>query len=346
MASMRFRIGDKEVGEGCPVFVIAEIGYNFNTLDEAKAGIDAALAAGADAVKFQTFRAETVAARGVDFPEEAGATSQFDEFKRYELSEEAHFELFSYSMERGILPLSTPSYYDDVDLLEKLGIAAYKIGSDDLTNLPFISHVARLGKPMILSTGMSDLSEVALAREAVRAAGNEQLAFLHCVSNYPIRDMSVVNLRAIETLRRALSVPIGFSDHTTTMTAALGAVALGATIVEKHFTASHDIDAPDVPFSATPPELKALVDAIRDLSRALGSGEKRPAKTEVDMRRDTRKSVVAKVPIAGGQVIGKDDIIVKRPGRGIPPSLAHLVPGRRAKQAILADETITWEKLD
>lgn len=340
------KIGDRLVGEGQPVFIIAEIGYNFNTVQEAKASIDAAAECGVDAAKFQTFKAETITSRQTDFPVEAGATNQFEEFKRYEMSEELHRELFKYARSKKMLVFSTPSYFDDVDLLELLDVEVYKIGSDDLTNIPFISYVAEKKKPIIFSTGMGTLAEVEEAVQAIRAAGNDQIIILHCVSNYPIQDLRGVNLNVIRTFQQAFDVPIGFSDHTTTIAASLGAVALGATVIERHFTLYKRLGVPDAFFSADPGEMKALVQAIRELEQALGTGVKRPTPPEQAMRSETRKSVIARIDIGKGEVITKDKIIVKRPGTGVPPKQAHLVLGRRAKQPIKADEVITWEKLD
>ena len=340
------KIADRMVGEGQPVFIIAEIGYNFNTLEEATASIDAAIECGVDAIKFQTFKAETVASRFIDFPEEAGGTNQYDEFIQYEMSEETHQALFSYVRERGMLVFSTPSYYDDVELLERLDVPVYKIGSDDLTNLPLLKYVAEKGKPIIFSTGMGTLAEVDDAAQTIRATGNDQMVILHCVSNYPIKDHSVVNLRAITTLQHAFDAPVGYSDHTTSPTAALGAVALGATVIERHFTIDKNLPAPDASFSADPTEMSALVRAIRELEQALGHGTKRPAQTEQEMRLETRKGTVARRDISRGETITEDKVILKRPGTGIPPKLAHLALGRRAKQDIQADEVITWDVLE
>ena len=340
------KIGDRLIGEGHPVFIIAEIGYNFTSVSEAKASIDAAIECRVNAVKFQTFRAETVVSRHTDFPAEAGATNQFEEFKRYEISEELHRELFAYARDKKVLVFSTPSYFDDVDLLERLQVEVYKIGSDDLTNIPFIRYVAEKGKPVIFSTGMGTLAEVDEAVQTIRAAGNDQIVILHCVSNYPISDLHIVNLKVIRTFRQAFNVPVGFSDHTTTIAASLGAVAIGASVIERHFTLDKRLPAPDAFFSADPTEMKALVQAIRELEQALGDGVKQPTPTEQAMRLETRKSVIAGMDIGQGEVITEKMIIVKRPGTGIAPKLSQLVIGRRAKQAIKADEVITWEKLD
>jgi sialic acid synthase SpsE len=339
------KIGERLVGEGRPVFIIAEIGYNFTTPNEAKASIDAAIECGVDAVKFQTFRAETVTSRNTAFPAEAGATNQFEEFKRYEISEDLHRELFDYARSKKTVVFSTPSYFDDVDLLERLEVEVHKIGSDDLTNLPFIQYIAEKGKPIIFSTGMGTLAEVDEAVQTIRAAGNDQIVILHCVSNYPIRDLSSLNLNVIRTFRQAFNVPVGFSDHTTTMAAALGAVALGASVIERHFTLDKRLQVPDAFFSADPAEMKVLVQSIRELEGALGTGVKRPTPTEQAMRLETRKSVIARADIEKGEAITREKIIVKRPGTGIPPKLAHLVLGRRAARTIKADEVISWDKL-
>lgn len=339
-------IGKRLIGESQPIFVIAEIGYNFRTLDEAKASIDAAMNCGVDAVKFQTFRAETVASRYTEFPPEAGSTNQFEEFKRYELSEDAHRILFDHARKRGVLVFSTPSYFDDVDLLEQLEVQAYKVGSDDLTNLPFIRYVAQRGKPVIFSTGMGTLAEVAEALETIEATGNQEVVILHCVSNYPLQDLSLVNLNAIPTLRKTFGVPVGFSDHTITLSAALGAVTLGASVIERHFTLDKNLDAPDAFFSSDPAEMTSLVKAVRELEQALGDGVKRPVPSEQAMRLETRKSTIARMDIKRGEVITKEKIIVKRPGTGILPKLSYLVIGRRAKRDIRCDEVITWEKLE
>jgi sialic acid synthase SpsE len=214
------RINDKvSIGPGCPVFIIAEIGYNFNNIEEGLASVDAAADCGSDAVKFQTFRAANIVTRGIEFPPEAGGGNQFAEFKKYELSAEAHARLFARARERGMVPFSTPSHDSDLPLLEGLGMEIYKIGSDDLTNIPFQVETARLGKPVIISTGMSYLSEVACTVEAIRAADNEKIIVLQCLSNYPIKDLSEVNLRAMNIIASALGVLVGFSDHTTTISA-------------------------------------------------------------------------------------------------------------------------------
>lgn len=343
MAGYEIRIGDRVIGEGRAPFVIAELGYNFNTRDEALRSVDAAAAAGVDAIKVQTFRADTIVSRDVDFPAEAGGVNQWEEFRRYEIDEATHRAIFDRARERGMVPLSTPSHPDDVSLLERVGVDIYKIGSDDLTNLPFLSHVAALGKPVIFSSGMATLSEVDEAIRTFHEAGNRQLVLLQCVSNYPVADPGLLNLRVIETYRRSFPVLVGYSDHSTTLTAAVAAVALGAVVIERHFALDKALPAPDAFFSADPAEMAALVQAVREAHAMLGTGHKAPAPTERDMRLETRKSVVARRRIPKGSVIADEDIIVKRPGTGIPPRDAHRVVGRTAARDIEADEVITWD---
>lgn len=337
------RLGERRIGENQPVFIIAELGYNFNTLDEALRSVDAAAKSGVDAIKVQTFRADTITTRNLDFPAEAGGVNQYEEFKRYEISEETHRAIFARARDRGLIPFSTPSHPDDVELLERVGIELYKIGSDDLTNLPFLRYVAAKGKPMILSSGMATLAEVDEAIRTVRGAGNDRIVLLQCTSNYPVRDLSVLNLRVIETYRRTFPVLVGFSDHSTTLSAAVAAVTLGAVVVERHFTLDTALEVPDAFFSSNPAEMAALVRAIRETEAMLGDGVKRPTPTEEKMRADTRKGLVAARAIPKGATITPEDIGIKRPGMGIAPRDFDLVIGRQAARDIQADEVITWD---
>lgn len=339
------RIGNKTIGKGEPTFIVAEIGYNFNTLDEALKSIDAAIDCGVDAVKFQTFKADTITTRDAMFPLQAGGGSQYEEFKKYELSEEMHREIFSYAREKGIIIYSTPSHPEDVELLERIGVPAYKIGSDDLTNLPFLKYVARKKLPMIVSTGMATMAEVEEAVSAILAAGNEDIILLHCLANYPIEELENVNLRAMATMERAFGLPVGLSDHTTTLSVPIAAVAMGAVLIERHFTLDKKLSVPDAFFSADAKEMKAIVQGIREVERTIGNGVKRPADTETEMRSDGRKGLVAASAIAKGTAITEDMLCIKRPGSGITPRFLDLIVGRRAKVDIKQDEVITWDKV-
>ena len=328
--------------DGAP-FVVAELGYNFTTLDGALASVDAAAAAGADAIKLQTFRADTTATRIIEFPPQAGGGNQHAEFSRFEIDEATHRAVWERARERGLVPFSTPSHPNDVELLERVGTSLYKIGSDDLTNLPYLRYVARLGKPMILSSGMATLEEIDEAVQVVHEAGNRELVLLQCVSNYPVMDPQALNLRTIPALAARLQILVGYSDHTTGLTAATAAVALGAVVVERHFTIDKSLPVPDASFSADPAELRALVDSVRAAYAMLGSGDKAPVPSERDMRAMTRKSCIAQRRIAQGRRISLDDIIIKRPATGIAPRDLDRIVGRTARRDIEEDEVITWD---
>ena len=339
----RFKIEDRTIGEGCPTFITAEIGYNFNTLEEAMRSIEVAKECGVDAVKFQTFKAETTVTKGVLFPPEAGGGSQFDEFKKYELSEDWHRKLFSHAKKLGLIVFSTPSHSSDLPLLESLRVPVYKVGSDDLTNLPLLVEIAKLGKPMIVSTGMSTISEVEESVKAILETGNEKLVLLHCISNYPVKKLEFVNLRAMQTMAEIFNVLVGYSDHTTALTTPIAAVALGACVYERHFTIDKNLPAPDAALSADPAEMKQIVQLIRETEAILGSGIKKPAPSEMGMRKDARKSLVSKKEIKKGESLTLENITIKRPGHGIPPRFLSTVIGRTAKVDIPEDTVITWE---
>ena len=345
-----FIIDDRTIGAGRACFVIAEAGVNHNG-DRARALalVDAAADAGADAVKFQTF----VAARLVtpDAPKAAyqiAATgndeSQFAMLARLELSTDDHRALIARSRERGIMFLSTPFDEACADLLQRLDVAAMKTPSGELTNLPYLAHVARLRRPMIVSTGMATLAEVAAAVEAIESAGAPPVALLHCVSNYPAAAADV-NLRAMGTLASAFGLPVGYSDHTQGIDIALASVALGACILEKHLTLDRNLPGPDHRASIEPDELRDLVRGIRRVEAALGDGRKRPAPSEAATAAAGRKSLVATRDISAGEALAGHDLTAKRPGTGIAPGLHSSVVGRRARTAIGAGTLLSWEML-
>ena len=360
MTGTRVRLGDspaairlpggRAIGPRSKTFVIAEAGVNHNgSVEMAHRLVDAAVEAGANAVKFQTFSAEGVATRQA--PKAAyqernvgSDIGQIQMLKELELSNEAHRELMSHCQERGILFLSTPHDWAAVDFLFDLGVAAYKIGSGDLTNLPFLRKVAQKGLPVILSTGMSTLGEVEEAVEAVTCQENRQLVLLHCVTNYPA-SINECNLLAMRTMAQAFGFPVGYSDHTEGCEAALAAVALGAVAVEKHFTLNRSMVGPDHQASMEPDQLRALVEGIRRVEQALGDGVKRPAATELEMRHPIRKSIAAAVPIPAGAVITDEMVTTKRPGGGMHPRYWDMVLGRVARTDIAEDTLLRWEDL-
>jgi sialic acid synthase SpsE/CMP-N-acetylneuraminic acid synthetase len=337
-------IGERRIGDG-PVFVIAEAGVNHNG-DPAMAArlIDAAAAVGADAVKFQTFDPAALASAQAPTAEyqrrsgESGA-DQREMLARLALPVEAWAGLQRRARERGIEFLSTPFDDSSADLLEGLGVPAFKVGSGELTNLPFIGRLAARGRPLLLSTGMADMVEVAAAVDAVRAHGDVPLALFHCVSSYPA-DPADANLRAIETLRRAFGVPTGWSDHTPGTEVAVAAVAAGATLIEKHLTLDRRLPGPDHAASLQPREFEALVRSVRAVEAAMGSGDKVPVVAERDVARVARRSLHWRRSLPAGHVVGDDDVDILRPGTGLAPALANTLVGRRTGREVAAGSMI------
>lgn len=333
------QIGRHRIGPEHPTFIIAEAGVNHNgSLDMARQLVEAAYAAGADAVKFQTFKAESLVSAAAKQAAYQTRNTGVDEsqlamLKRLELSFSDFRELASYCQTRGILFLSTPFDHESADFLHELGQPAVKIPSGEITNLPFIKYLARKSRPVILSTGMSNLGEVEAAVRTVQEAGNEQLALLHCVSNYPAEPADV-NLRAMACMAHAFGVPVGYSDHTLGMEVALASVALGACIVEKHFTLDVDLPGPDHRASLPPGDLAHLVTGIRRVEACLGDGRKRPSASEHDTALVARRSLVAAQRIPQGATLTAELVAILRPGTGLPPAMLDLVLGRQARHEI------------
>ena len=341
-------IGDRPVGLGAPVYIIAEAGSNHDRdLGQAKRLIEVAAKARADAVKFQTFSAERIVAetstlaKYLDAILPAGKTMS-ELFREMELPYEWHAELKAYAEACGLEFLSTPFDHESVELLDGLGVRAFKVATYELWHLPLIRDIAARGKPIICSTGMANIADVQAAVDVVRAAGNEQLILLHCVVNYP-PPFAELNLRAIETMRRAFDVPVGWSDHTPGWTAPVVATALGAAVIEKHFTTDRTRPGPDHRFALEPAELASMVQAIRDAQDALGSGVKQMAPAEADLYTTARRSLFAARVVEAGAVLTAADIAILRPGTGLEVrDLEHLV-GRTARRRIERHEPLAWE---
>ena len=345
------RIADYTIGDGQPCFIIAEAGVNHNgDIGIARKLVDVAAEAGADAVKFQTFNSDQIvapAAPKADYQvDTTGADeSQSEMLRKLELPPESFGELQDHSSERGIVFISTPFDHDSVDLLDGLGVPAFKVGSGELVNLPLLRHIATKGKPIILSTGMSYLGEVETAVEAIHEAGNERIVILHCVSAYPTEPRDA-NLKAMETISRAFQAPVGFSDHTQGLEVALAAVALGARVLEKHFTLDRGMPGPDHRASLEPDQLKELVRGVREVERALGDGVKRPTEAESNVRGVARRSIYFRNPVDAGAVLREDDLICLRPAGGIPPDQFDLVVGRTLRRSSPAGAAVAWSDLD
>lgn len=345
---MRIKIGNRLVGKGQSCFIIAEAGVNHNgDIALAKKLVDVAKESGADAVKFQTFKAEEVVtknAKKIKYQAESTGVeeSQFEMLKKLELSKRDFKELFDYAQKKEMLFLSTPDDKGSVDLLDTLGVASFKIGSGEITNFPLLKHIARKAKPIILSTGTATLEEVKEALEVIQKEGLKEVVLLHCVTAYPakIEDM---NLRAMATLRNIFKLPVGLSDHTLGITIPIAATALGACVIEKHLTLDKNFPGPDHKASLEPAELKKMIEAIRDVEKASGDGVKRPTASEEKIKKLIRRSIVAKIDISKGEYISQDMLDMKRPGTGISPKYLKRLVGRKAKKDIQKDQILTWE---
>ena len=336
-------------------FIIAEAGVNHNgNMNTAIKLIDMAKKAGADAIKFQTFKSERLVTRSTPKAKYQKANtgsgeSQLEMLKRLELTSDNFKRLFSYCRKKNIIFMSTPFDEKSADMLDRLGMGIFKIPSGEITNKPLIQHIAAKNKPIILSTGMSYLSEVEKAVRWIyeiwnKSGFNQQLTLLHCVSNYPAHAADV-NLYAMNTLKAAFGLSVGYSDHTLGIEIPIAAVAIGAKVIEKHFTLDRNMKGPDHKASLEPDELKAMVKAIRNVEKAMGDGIKRPTEKEEETRIIARRSLVAKRGIKKGDVIRSGDIIIKRPGSGILPEFKDIIKGMKAEKNIKADSVIKWGDL-
>ncbi len=330
-----------------PVFIIAEAGVNHNgDLGLARRMVEAAADAGADAVKFQTFRAESLvnpAAPKADYQKRTTPDdeSQFAMLKKLELSPDSHRNLFEHCGRNGILFLSSPFDLDSIDLLLELGMEIFKIPSGEITNLPYLRKIGGLGKPVILSTGMSDMSDIEAAIGVMARAGlnRNQLTLLHCTTEYPA-PMVDINLRAMKTMAEHFGVDVGYSDHTPGTEIPVAAVALGAQVIEKHFTMDKRLPGPDHAASLEPPELKAMVSAVRNVKKAMGDGIKQPTASEMRNRPIARKSIVAGRLIQKGEMLSCENLTTKRPATGISPMEWDRIIGTRATKTFLPGEEI------
>jgi len=329
------------------VFIIAEAGVNHNgSIVLAYKLIDVAVESGADAVKFQTFKAENVVSKNAqkaDYQKQTtdALESQFDMIKKLELDVETHKELIAYCQEKDIMFLSTPFDHESINLLSDLGLKIFKIPSGEITNLPYLRHIGSLGKKVILSTGMSNLGEVGDALNILINAGTskDNITVLHANTMYPT-PMEDVNLNAMLTIQKEFAVAVGYSDHTLGIEVDIAAVAMGASIIEKHFTLDNAMEGPDHKASLEPEELKAMVSAIRNIEKALGSNEKILSPSEEVNINIVRKSIVASCPIRKGELLSADNITTKRPGTGLSPMKWDEIVGTIASKAYQSDELI------
>ncbi len=331
-------------------FIIAEAGVNHDgSVERALELIDAAKSAGADAVKFQTFKAGLLATPSA--PKAAyqqrttsAAESQLQMLQRLQLDEAAHRKLMQHCVDVGIQFISSPFDLSSVDLLATLGIPQFKIPSGEITNYPLLKKIAGTAKPVILSTGMSTLGEVEEAVHVLQTGGATQISLLHCVTEYPA-PFEQINLRAMQTLKTAFHLPVGYSDHTLGTEISIAAVALGAEIIEKHLTIERTLPGPDHSSSLQPPEFAQMVTGIRQVELALGNGIKAPVPCEFPNMAVARKSIVANHPLPAGHRLTHNDLDISRPGSGLAPKFLPSLLGRTLRVAVDVGTTINWDHL-
>lgn len=327
------------------VFVIAEAGVNHNgSIEVAKELVDAAARAGADAVKFQTFKAENLVCKNAEkanYQMETTDTSesQFEMLKKLELTLDMHQQLITYCKQKNIMFLSTPFDIDSLYFLVDLGVEIIKIPSGEITNYPLLREVGKTGKEVIISSGMSTLDEVREALDILKEFGSKRITVLHCNTEYPT-PYEDVNLNAMVTMREKLNINVGYSDHTSGIEIPIAATALGASVIEKHFTLDKSMEGPDHKASLEPMELEKMIASIRIVEKAMGNGVKEPSDSESKNINIVRKSIVAKHNIPSGNVFTEENLTTKRPGTGISPMRWNEVIGKVASRDIMEDELI------
>lgn len=346
----KIRIGDRLLGEGEPTFIVAEIGVNHNgRLDLAERLVDSAKEAGADAAKFQAYKTERIVTKYAEKARYQKETtdprkSQYNMLKKLEIEAKGLREIHRYARKRNIMFLASAFDEESVDLLDSLDVPAFKVASGEVTNLPLLRYMGEKKRPMILSTGLSTLEEIGGALRIIREEGVEDIVLLHCVTGYPAK-IDEVNLKVMDLLRRTFGFPVGFSDHTLGISVPTAAVALGAVLIEKHFTLDKNMAGPDHRASLEPNKFREMVSAIRDVENAMGNGVKRITIEEEEIKKAARRSIVARIRIPKGAIIRENMLGFKRPGSGIEPKDLDRVIGKKAKKDIEVDELITLDKL-
>ena len=345
------KFGNVEIGPAHPPYIIAEIGSNHNgDMNLCRQMIDAAAEAGAHAVKFQSWTdksliAEEEYARNTEYSDKKKHFGSLREMvTAYQLTADQHREAHAHCQSRGIAFCSTPFSIEEVNLLEELDVPFFKIASMDVVHLPLLKFTARKQRPLVISTGMATMAEIEQAVETVRAEGNEQIVLLHCVSIYP-PEYSTIHLRNMASLQQAFDVPVGFSDHTLGTAIPLAAIAIGACVIEKHFTLDQGMAGWDHAISANPEQLRTIVAEGKNIFAALGDGRRTVSAAEMEKRKKFRRSLVARYKLDRGHVITEADLDAKRPGTGIAPNEMAYVIGRRLAADLAADQVLHWKHL-
>ena len=345
------KLGNVEVGPGHPAYIIAEVGSNHNgDMDLCGKLIDAAAECGANAVKFQSWTDKSLIAE-----EEYERNTTYSDKKKhfgslremvtaYQLTSDQHLQAHARCVRKGIDFCSTPFSPEEADLLESLNVPFFKIASMDVVHLPLLRYVARKKRPVVISTGMATLGEVEQAVDAVRAEGNDQIVLLHCISIYP-PEYETIHLRNIEMLQRAFECPVGFSDHTLGTAIPLAAIAIGACIIEKHFTLDQDMEGWDHAISANPEQMRTIVKEGQNIFAALGSTRRTVSEAEMEKRKKFRRSLVARRALERGHVLSESDFDAKRPGTGVSPDQLHYIVGRTLASDLAQDQVLRWSNL-
>ncbi|MBI5162524.1 MAG: N-acetylneuraminate synthase family protein [Magnetospirillum sp.] len=344
-------IDGRAIGPGRPCYVVAEAGVNHNgDWGMACRLVEAAKQAGADAVKFQTYRTDRLIVgdapkAGYQLRTTNAGESQGEMLRRLEMPEDWHHRLAARCRESGILFLSTPYSFEDVDFLDAMGVAAFKLASLHCAEPAYVAYAARKGRPLIMATGMATLAEVDASVRAAREVGNDQVVVLQCTTDYPAR-IADANLRTVATMEAAFGLPVGYSDHTESLVPCIAAVALGACMIEKHLTLDRTLPGPDHAASFDPTQFAALVTAIRDTEAALGSGLKQPCAVEIENRKTMRRSLAARRDLAAGETLGEDAIALLRPASGLKPALLPELLGRRLTRNVAAGALLALGDFD
>jgi N,N'-diacetyllegionaminate synthase len=339
-------LNGKKVGDGEPCYFIAEIGVSFKDFSEGKRLIDSAKKMGVDAVKFQTYEANTLTTKKNKFDLEiTGKVSQYDFHKKYELSKELQKEIVDYAKKCGITIFSAPSHMNDIEIIEEMELPIYKIGSDLACHIPLLEKIARIGKPIILSTGMCTVDEIHNSVKAIKNQGNEQIVLMHCVADYPSK-LEEANLNAIISMKKEFGIPVGYSDHTLGTITTLAGAIIGANIIERHFMDPKNMQSPDDPHSLQKEDFGNLIKSIKKIEIAKGSGLKVPSKSEQKNLLNNRVSIIAMTDIPKGTIIEKNMIDIRRPGRGIQPIFYNEIIGMKSKSRIFAEDPILWKDLE
>lgn len=345
MTMKNTKLGNKWVGDNYPCYIVAEIGTAYRNFQEAKKLIDAGLEIGVDAIKLQTFEAETITTKNnfLDL-EETGFVSQYELFKKLEIPKEEQLQIVKYANEKNMPIFSAPSHINDLEIMKQMNLPFYKIGSDLACHIPLLAEIGGLGKPIIISTGMCDMNDVEEAILTIKKTGNEEIIIMHCVSDYPSKPEDA-NLSVMQTLKEKFQIPVGFSDHSIGILTCLAAVAMGANIIEKHLRHTENTPSPDDMHSLSVDEFKKLVNDIRYFEKTKGNGIKEPTLTELKNRSTSRVSIIATNDIPKGSQISSAVVDIRRPGTGIPPKFLPEIIGKTTLREIKKDQPLSFDDL-